>query len=237
MSAARDRIAANRDEVLRRIGAACARADRDPRAVRLVAVTKYARLEWVRDLIALGVSDLGEGRPQQLDERAGLIDRPVCWHLVGPLQRNKARRTLAVAEWIHSIDSLRLLQRIDELAAEMRIRPRLLLEVNIAGEAQKHGFCAEDLMELWERIIACRNAEIAGLMTMAPYEAPPDEIRRVFRHLRGLRDELAARADSLPLPELSMGMSGDFEIAIEEGATMVRIGSLLFEGLDAGLIS
>ena len=228
------RIAENYERVRERIAAACQRAERDPDGVRLVAVTKYAELDWIRSLIALGVCDLGENRPQQLLQRAAALPETVRWHLVGHLQRNKVRPILPVAAWIHSVDSVRLLDRIERLAGELKLRPRVLLEVNISGEESKYGFAPPELQAHWPRIVAYRNMDIVGLMTMAPYVDDPEQTRPVFRQLRELRDRLrAAVGGSLPLPELSMGMSNDFEVAIEEGATMVRIGSLLFEGLAA----
>lgn len=215
-----------------RIAAACARAGRDPGDVTLVAVTKYARPEWVRGLVSLGVRDLGESRPQQLAERANWFDDSVRWHLIGQLQRNKVRKTLPLTALIHSVDSLRLLSAIDRIAEEERLQPRLLLEVNVSGEEVKHGFAPENVVNLWDEISATTNVSVAGLMTMAPWSDDPEQSRPVFRKLRELRDELRSLSpDSGDLQELSMGMSGDFEVAIEEGATLVRIGSRLFEGL------
>ena len=212
----------------RRIEAACARSGRDPAAVRLVAVTKYAPMEAVRELVALGHRDLGENRPQQLLERAGLLNgAEVTWHLIGHLQRNKARKVLPVASLIHSVDSVRLMEAIDRLAVELSLRPRVLLEVNVSGEGSKDGFEPGVLREAWGEITRMEHVELAGLMTMAPYSDDPETARPVFQSLRELRDELTATG-ALPLPELSMGMSGDFEVAIEEGATIVRMGSLLF---------
>jgi pyridoxal phosphate enzyme (YggS family) len=232
MSSTELQIAANYRDVHQRIEAACARAGRSASSVKLVAVTKYADIEWVRDLLAVGVIDLGESRPQQLVERAPQISEPVRWHLIGHLQRNKARRVLPLATLIHSVDTLQLLAKIDALADESNLQPRLLLEVNLSGEAAKHGFTADDLSAVWETILEYRHVQLEGLMTMAPLTENPEQTRPVFRRLRELRDQIAGReATSVTLPELSMGMSRDFEIAIEEGATLVRIGSSLFQGL------
>jgi len=221
-------VAANYRALCERIAAACERSGRNPAAVRLVAVTKYAPIEAVRELVSLGHRDLGENRPQQLLERASLLPDDVTWHLIGPLQRNKARKLLPVATLIHSVDSLRLLEALNRLAGELSLRPRLLLEVNVSGEAAKHGFSPDELRAAWPEITTFASLDIAGLMTMAPETDDPETARPHFRSLRHLRDELAA-AGSLPLPELSMGMSGDFEVAIEEGATLVRVGSVLFD--------
>jgi pyridoxal phosphate enzyme (YggS family) len=225
-------VAANYTRLRDRIDRACARADRSPADVKLVAVVKYAQLEWVRALVALGVNDFGESRPQQLVERAGLLGGDVRWHLIGHLQRNKARRVLPLVSLIHSVDSLRLLGDLERLAGELQLRPRVLLEVNLGCEATKSGFAADELRAGWETVLACRRVEVQGLMTMAPWAEDPQTVRPVFAALRDLRDELAHRSPpEVALPELSMGMSSDFESAIQEGATTIRIGSLLFEDL------
>ncbi|MBX3452537.1 MAG: YggS family pyridoxal phosphate-dependent enzyme [Planctomycetaceae bacterium] len=221
-------------QVRERITAACARAGRDPQSVRLIGVTKYTELGWVRVLHELGVEDLGESRPQQLVQRADELPDSIRWHLIGHLQRNKVELVLPRVEWIHSVDSVRLLERIREVAEKNSLRPRVLLEVNVSGEAAKDGFSPAGLRDAWPRIVESTPVEIHGLMTMAPLDADPSATRAVFASLRKLRDELAAMSGGAnPLPELSMGMSGDFEIALEEGATMIRLGSTLFEGLPA----
>lgn len=233
MNATAKRISDNLDSVVRRMAAACERASRDPADVTLVAVTKYAAPEWVRELVALGVTELGESRPQQLLQRAEWFPpAAVRWHLVGHLQRNKARRVLPVATLIHSVDSLRLMQTLDRLAGETGIAPRVLLEVNVSGEEAKHGFEPSRLEAEFDAVLACRRVRVEGLMTMAPYSDEPEDARPTFRGLRALRERLRESvSDAPPLTELSMGMSGDFEVGVEEGATLVRVGSLLFEGL------
>jgi PLP dependent protein len=236
MSTVEFRIAENLARIHGRIGAACRRAGRDANQVRLVAVTKSAELEWIEALIALGVGDVGESRPQQLLERAQELrgaHAPIRWHLIGHLQRNKVRKILPAVVCLHSVDSLTLAARIDSLADELGLKPRVLLEANVSGEASKDGFAPEELAADWASLCNLSHVEIAGLMTIAPFSDDPEESRPTFRRLRELRDRLADRPESPPLPELSMGMSGDFEVAIEEGATMVRIGSSLFEGLSA----
>lgn len=227
-----DRLADNLQRVRSEIAAACDRAGRSPNEVTLVAVTKYAELDWVRRLVDLGVRDLAESRPQQFVERAGQLPAETRWHFIGHLQRNKVKSVLPRTVLIHSVDSLRLLERISEVAAVLSLRPRVLLEVNVSGEASKDGLPAAELTSQWDVLQAVPNVEIVGLMTMAPLADDPAAARPVFRQLRQLRDDLAARAaPHVQLTELSMGMSGDFVVAIEEGATLVRIGSRLFEGL------
>lgn len=221
-------ISENYENVRARIARACARVGRESSEVTLVAVTKYAPIDAVNELVALGQRDLGESRPQQLAERAELFkDDALTWHLIGHLQRNKARKILPLVSLIHSVDSVRLLEALDRLAGELDLRPRVLLEVNISGEESKGGFESSELRAEWSKVEQLSQLDVAGLMTMAPYADDPEEARPVFRALRELRDELVGRG-RFALPELSMGMSGDFEVGIEEGATIVRVGSVLF---------
>ncbi len=232
MSSLHSQIASNYRHVLDRIEAACGRLGRQPSSVQLVAVTKYAEIDWVRTLLDLGHHVFAESRPQQLVERAGILPDNIEWHLIGHLQRNKVRPILPVVTLTHSCDSLRLLDRIEVMAAEMSLRPRVLLEVNVSGESVKDGFTAETLFADWPNITGYQHVQVQGLMTMAPFSENPESARPYFQKLCELRDSLASEApDSIPLPELSMGMSGDFEVAIEEGATIIRIGRTLYEGL------
>ena len=231
MTAAKTQIAENLSRVRDRISAACTRAARDPSSVQLVAVTKYAELDWVRALVEQGVNVLGESRPQQLVERASEFGPAVDWHLIGHLQRNKARRVLPLVSLIHSVDTFRLLSAVDRLASELDLTPRVLLEVNAPGESQKHGFLPDELASGWDQCLKCEHVQIVGLMGMAPRVADAEEARPAFRTLFELGDRLRTLSPALELPELSMGMSGDFEIAIEEGATIIRVGSGLYEGL------
>jgi len=227
MTTVTSQIDENLQSVRQRIAAACARCGRSAEDVQLVAVTKYAEPAWVRALLELGVRDLGESRPQQLVQRAEEFCEPVRWHLIGHLQRNKVRPVLPPAALIHAVDSFRLLSRIEMLAGELQLRPRILLEVNVSGEPAKQGFRLEELLAGWSAVGECRQVRVEGLMTMAPRDDGSESARPVFRGLRELRDRLAD--DDRPLRQLSMGMSGDFETAVEEGATVVRIGSKLFE--------
>lgn len=224
-------IAADYRRVLQDIESVCARSGRSKSSVTLVAVVKYATIKWVQTLVDLGVSELGESRPQQLVERSAMVSGSVHWHLVGHLQRNKARKVLPLTTLIHSVDSLRLLATLDRLAEDLNLQPRVLLQVNVSRETAKHGFSEQELIEHWETVVGFRHVQIEGLMTMAPYADDPEPARPVFRRLRDLRDRLA-QSGPLALPQLSMGMSHDFVVAIEEGATLVRIGSRLFEGLN-----
>jgi pyridoxal phosphate enzyme (YggS family) len=217
-------------EVEERLCAACRRVGRARSEVTLVAVTKTVFAEVAALLPGLGVSDLGESRPQELWRKAAVVTG-VRWHLIGHLQRNKIERTLPLVERVHSVDSVRLLAALEEACREAGRTLPALLEVNASGEASKHGFAPEAVPALAESVTALRHVRIEGLMTMAAYEDDAEKTRPTFAALRQLRDRLAGQWGQT-LPHLSMGMSNDFEIAIEEGATMVRLGSVLFEGVD-----
>ena len=234
--AVRDRVRDNLAAVAARIDAACRRAGRDPATVRLVAVTKYVDVATARALHEAGCRDLAESRPQSLwAKAAGLADLepPVHWHLVGHLQRNKIRRTLPVLGLLHSLDSPRLLEAVAAEAAAAGRHCRALVEVNLSGDPGRTGAMAAEAEALVAAAAATPHVEVVGLMGMASVpDGDPGAARREFARLRELRDRLAATTPGgAALGELSMGMSGDFEEAILEGATLVRIGSALFAGL------
>lgn len=221
----------NLDAVATRIAAACQRANRRQAEVRLLTVTKTRPPGILRDLISLGVRAFGENRIQEAEPKIAELPETVEWHLIGHLQSNKVRRAIALFPWIHSLDSAELVERADRIAAELGRRPNVLLELNVSGEASKHGAHApEDQEALFQAATRAKHLSVVGLMTMAPLTADPEQVRPCFRRLRELRDALAPRFGE-GFRELSMGMSGDYEIAIEEGATWVRVGSALFEGI------
>jgi pyridoxal phosphate enzyme (YggS family) len=221
-------------DVQGRIWEAVARAGRQPGDVELVAVTKAVTVDLARAVSDAGIHHLGENRPQELWRKAAAIDRSVWWHLIGHLQRNKVAQTLPLVYLIHSVDSLRLLTAIEQEAARQLRVVDVLLEINASREASKHGFAPEEVPALAEEINQLHNVRVRGLMTMAAYDTDPEKCRPTFAQVRELRDRLRAEVRSThPLDHLSMGMSNDFEVAIEEGATLVRLGTVLFEGLQA----
>jgi PLP dependent protein len=223
-------LADNLAQIRRRIAEAAARSGRAAESVTLVAVTKSASAAQARELALAGCTDLGEGRPQELwSKAAALSDLPVRWHLIGHLQRNKVERTLPLVSMIHSVDSLRLLQALDAAAESLGRTTPVLLEVNISGDAAKHGFAPAEMSERLAGISAFTRVQIRGLMAMAGLDGDADRARVDFRNLRQLRDQLREFPGGANFSELSMGMSGDFEAAVEEGATIVRIGSALFD--------
>ena len=230
----RNLLLGNLQSIRDRITRSCLRAGRAVDEVTLVAVTKYAELDWIQELIQLGCRELGEARPQQLVARARSLDPEIRWHLIGHLQRNKAEDLLPIVHRIHSVDSVRLFDHLSKLSQKRERRTSILLEVNVSGESSKDGFDPVELLAVWPQLQTCEALEISGLMTMAPQTDQVESARPVFRRLRELRDQLRdAAGGRVLLPELSMGMSNDFEIGIEEGATIIRIGSSLFAGLAA----
>lgn len=229
----RERLAERLQEVEQRIGDACARAGRSRSEVTLVAVTKTVSVDVARELHALSVADLGESRPQELWSKSALLPGTVRWHMIGHLQRNKIERTLPLVQLIHSVDSVRLLEALEQEAAKQGRAIDVLLEVNTSGEASKHGFQPAAMDSLLPHLAKLLWVHVRGLMTMAAPESEPERCRPSFVELRRLRDHLRNQLrEPHDCRHLSMGMSNDFEIAIEEGATLVRLGTVLFEGLE-----
>jgi PLP dependent protein len=221
-----DRLA----EIRGRMASAARSAGRDPSSVRLVAVSKTFPIDAVREAHAAGQLDFGENRVQEALEkmRAG-ADMVIRWHLLGHLQSNKARKAAPAFAMIQSVDSVDLLEMLDRAAADGGHSPELLVQVDLAGETTKFGVAPAEVPRLFAAAAACRAARIVGLMTLPPVPDTPEDVRPYFRRLRELRDEwLAAGVPASMLRELSMGMSGDFEVAIQEGATTVRVGTAIF---------
>jgi len=212
------------------MAAAAGAAGRDPSSIRLVAVSKTFPIEAVREAYAAGQRDFGENRVQEGLQKIGeTTDLTIRWHLLGHLQTNKARKAGPAFAMVQSVDSLELIQKLDAAATETGRTPELLIQVDLAGEATKFGVPPAEVPRLFEAAGACRAASVVGLMTLPPVPDTPEDARPFFRRLRGLRDEwLAAGVPASMLRELSMGMSGDFEVAIEEGATIVRVGTAIF---------
>ncbi len=220
------------ESVRERIGRAADRAGRDPSGVRIVAVTKTHPIAVVREAAARGLLDVGENKVQEaLAKQDAWPDGPVRWHLVGHLQRNKAKLAVGRFALIHSVDSVRLADALEGAAAAKGLVQRVLMQVNVAREPQKGGVAPDEAPALAAHIAGLPHLDLAGLMAMAPLTDDAGLARATFRGLRDLREALVASRGNDgagPLPELSMGMSQDFEIAVEEGATMLRLGTVLF---------
>jgi pyridoxal phosphate enzyme (YggS family) len=217
-------------DVRGRIAAAATRAGRHPGDVRLIAVSKTFGAEHVRAARAAGQRLFGENKVQEgLSKSAAVADTSVEWHLIGHLQTNKAKKAAAGFAWIHAVDSVDLLRRLDEAAREAGTAPRLLVQVDLAGEATKHGVAPGELPTLFDAAAGCTAVRVAGLMLLPPFAENPEDVRPWFRRLREERQRLLDSGVAAErLAELSMGMSHDFEVAVEEGATLVRVGSAIF---------
>ncbi|MFC1468082.1 YggS family pyridoxal phosphate-dependent enzyme [Verrucomicrobiota bacterium] len=216
------------DEIQARIAAACERAGRPVDDVTLVAVSKTYGPDRVREAAECGLTLFGENRVQELQSKVPMCPSNLEWHLIGTLQRNKVKQVVNLVTMIHSVDSLKLLEEIDKRTG--KIMP-VLLQVNVSGEASKSGMAPDEVAGVIEAANQMSNIEVHGLMTIPPFAVNPDDARKHFVALRELRDRVQEETGT-PLPELSMGMSGDFEVAIEEGATFVRVGSSLFGARD-----
>lgn len=238
------KIAARIEHVKETIASACARAGRGSDTVKLVIVTKSADIEAVKEVIGLGLTELGENRVQQLKKiHAQVSDvlqqsnggpnaaKQINWHLIGHLQRNKVRQALPLTALVHSVDTLRLAEEISAAGVKLNLHPRVLLQVNTSNEPQKYGVPVGAATHLAEQIESLPNLQLVGLMTMAPLTHNKDVVRSCFVRAREIFDEMRGeRIVGSQFTELSMGMSSDYEVAVEEGATILRIGSAIFAG-------
>ncbi len=238
------KLAERIERVKKSIASACARSSREPEDVKLVIVTKSAGIEEIEEVVRLGFNHLGENRVLQLKKVAGqlaeflqqhaddeTLPKEIHWHMIGHLQRNKVRQVLATTSLIHSVDTLRLAEEINAAAGKLNLRPRVLLQVNTSNEPQKYGVPVGAATHLAEQIATLPHLRLIGLMTMAPLTRDQDVIRACFMRARELFYEVQGeKIVGSEFTELSMGMSSDYEIAIEEGATILRIGSAIFAG-------
>jgi pyridoxal phosphate enzyme (YggS family) len=218
------------EKVRERIRQAAESSNRDADSVRLVAVSKTVAADIVREAIEAGVTVLGENYVQEArDKFKALVQYPVSWHFIGHLQSNKAKYAVRLFDLIHSVDSLKLARELDKQAAKVDKVQQILVQVNISGEDTKSGISADEAPGLIAEIGRLKNIDVKGLMTMPPYFYQPEKVRPFFAALRELRDRIKTQSPpNVSLEELSMGMTGDFEVAIKEGATLVRIGTAIF---------
>jgi pyridoxal phosphate enzyme (YggS family) len=213
--------------IVGRIDAACLAAGRDPGSVALVAVSKTFPAQDILEAVAAGQVIFGESRLQEAEPKIRELPGDLEWHFIGRVQRNKVRKILALFPYVHAVDSLRLAEYMDGVAADLGLRPKVFLQVDQAGEETKGGFGTAGLLGEFPKIMGLANLDVVGLMTIPPAAATAEGFRHWFCGLRQLRDELES-CHSVRLPFLSMGMSGDFEVAVQEGATHVRVGSAIF---------
>ena len=210
-----------------KIDAACKRTGRDKNEVEIIAVTKTHGEDVVREAWQAGMTIMGENKVQEAAWKKPISPSGPSWHLIGHLQTNKVRQALSLFDFIHSVDSLRLIERIANISEETGARPGILLEVNVSGESSKTGMTPKDVDKAVEILLNTPRLSFEGFMTMAPFSENPEDSRPFFRKLRQIRDNVEKRF-SLSLPRLSMGMSNDYEVAVEEGATWLRLGTVLF---------
>lgn len=224
-----ERIGRNLAVLHERVDAACARSGRESTDVRLVAVTKLVEPEVVEILADLGVTDVGENRVQEGRRKQEILGGTLGlrWHMIGHVQTNKAKEVVRRFDLVHGVDSVRVAEALDKRAASAGRTLPILIECNTSGEESKFGVAVDDLGPLLAGILPLGSVRLEGLMTMAPFVDDPEETRPCFAALRELAD-VARRATGLPLPDLSMGMTNDYEVAVEEGATMIRVGTALF---------
>jgi len=220
-------LAARFEEIRQRIAAAAQRSGRGAEAVELLAVSKTFPAELIAEAAAAGQRLFGESRAQECLEKIPALSPQLRWHFIGHLQSNKVRKVLPLCEAFHSVDSTALALDFERISQEEGCRPQIYLQVNVAGDGRKFGFTAGSVRQEIGPLLELKRVEVVGLMTIPPMVADPELSRQHFASLRELRDQIVAETGT-PLPGLSMGMSGDFEVAIEEGATIVRVGSVLF---------
>lgn len=224
-----DILAANIAHVRSTIAAAAQRAGRQPGDITLVAVSKTKPIELIQMAYELGLTTFGENRVQEASQKAGAFHPPdIHWHMIGHLQSNKAGKVIGTFDCVHSVDSLHLAQILNQHAARAGLRLPILLQVNVSGEQSKEGMHPDETEEIARRIVQLPNLEVQGLMTIAPQVTDPEQVRPVFRALRQLRDTLRQKVVECSWPHLSMGMTDDYPVAIEEGATIVRVGRAIF---------
>ena len=220
-------IAENIKHLSERIAAKCVEIKRNPQEIRLIAVSKFFGVDAIREANSLGITDFGENKAQELRDKYEILGDNVIWHFIGTLQRNKVKYAVKAATYIHSVDSLMLIDEINYQAQKINKVQKILLEVKTSSEDSKSGLTTEaEVLNLVKYCSTLSNIELVGLMTMAPFTDDVENIRKSFVDLRNLRDKI--NQNGFDLRELSMGMTNDYEIAIEEGATMLRIGSAIF---------
>lgn len=224
-------VAKNLEEIEARVSEACRRAGRDRSEVTLIAVSKTKPVSLIMEAYNEGARDFGENHVQELQEKVPAMPSDCSWHMIGHLQRNKCKYIVGKVKMIHSVDSLRLAEQIDADSKKAGVVSEILIEVNIAEESTKFGLSNEEVLELVKDISKLSNVHINGLMTVAPYTSDPETNRVYFKGLRQLSVDIGNQnIDNVSMNVLSMGMTGDFEVAIEEGATHVRVGTGIFGG-------
>lgn len=217
------------NEVKKNISEACKRVGRDPKDVTLIAVSKTKPVEMLSEVYNEGVRDFGENYVQELVDKIEIMPKDIRWHMIGHLQRNKVKYLVGKVACIHSVDSIRLAEEINERSVKSGIVTEIMAEVNIAGEESKFGFKRDEVFDFAEKVSVMKGVKLTGLMTSAPYVADPEENRLYFREMKSLSVDINAKnIDNVNITGLSMGMTNDYVVAVEEGATHVRVGTAIF---------
>jgi len=221
-------IGSNIRSIRQRMEAACARSGRDPHSVQLMAVSKTVEPQRIQQALDAGIMLLGENYVQEAREKIPAIGHEAEWHMIGHLQTNKVKYVVNLFDWIHSVDRLELAKELDKRAGQHNHKLRVLIEVNVSGEESKNGIEASLAIDLVSQVSVLPHLIVRGLMTMPPYSDDPEQSRPYFKSLRALRDAISAAMPGVQMDQLSMGMTDDFEVAIEEGATIIRVGRAIF---------
>ncbi|HHT78342.1 MAG TPA: YggS family pyridoxal phosphate-dependent enzyme [Actinobacteria bacterium] len=224
-----DKIKNNLEKIKLNIENTCRRTGRDANSVKLLIVSKYAEVDQIKYLHSLGLREFGENRAENLIMKSEEMKNDVIWHFIGHLQTNKIKKVVPIADLIHSIDSIKTIAAIDSYCKNINKVQKVLVEINLSGENTKYGLMINDVNNFFKDALKYNNVEIKGLMTMAPFTDDSETVRKVFKNLRLIKEELEAKDSFLNLKELSMGMSNDYITAIEEGSTIIRIGSAVFK--------
>ena len=234
MEKKREIIKQNLDKLYKRMDDACLRVGRDPKSVKLVVSTKYVDTCVTGILLENGLVEFGENRVQDAEEKIKTLDDgSITWHMFGHLQRNKVKKALKIFDLIHSVESLRLAKEINKEAVKLEKRAKILVEVNVSGEEAKYGLTPQEALSFIKEVSKMEGLQVEGLMTMAPMVEDQEVCRPIFKGLMGVRDEIESQGfDNINMNTLSMGMTLDFEAAIEEGSTLIRVGTAIYKGID-----
>ncbi len=225
----KDELKSNYETVLEKVGEACKRVGRDPSEVTIIAVSKTKPLSLIEDAIDVGMDTFGENKPQEIRDKTASVSRNVHWHMIGKLQTNKIKYIIETCDLIHSVDSLKLLEKLEEEAIKRQLHVDILLQVNVSGEETKSGFSVDEVYDLLPIISKFNHLHVKGLMTIPPFVNNPEDNRHYFRRLKEIFVDIKSKnIDNISMNALSMGMTGDYLVAVEEGATFIRVGTGIF---------
>ncbi len=225
----KEELKANYKDVLKNVEEACDKVGRNPQEVKIIAVSKTKPLSLIEDAMEVGMDTFGENKPQEIRDKCANVSRNVHWHMIGKLQTNKIKYVIETCDLIHSVDSIKLLEKLEEEADKRNIQVKILLQINISGEASKSGFSENELYSLLTTLGKYPHLHVEGLMTIPPFVSNPEDNRGYFRRLKEIFIDIKSKnIDNISMNALSMGMTGDYQVAVEEGATFIRVGTGIF---------